>query len=333
MENAITTDEKLVAVTSESTYGENGFGGSPPTVFLAFDEFEVSQNFGRVTNNEIYAVHSGAEDEVFGDYLEISFTLPLTMAPGGGDPPPWAALLKASNMEETITASTSAAYHPVTGSDQARVPSSTAVVYMIEAGHENARRMDILGARYNLTLNFQMGEYARIQGQGRAPFVEFPDATVAKPDNPTVYSGNQQAVRVVGAVAKIGTTTVDLESLEISTNWDFYEERSASSPAGGVESVELRRPRGGNNVQGSLTLKGRGFALNTLVPELQDGGVMALEITLEQGARTFVLEAPLVKFTGATKNKDGRLKFDLGYICIGNFADGGGENDFSLTFS
>ena len=332
-EKSLTQLEQLVGVDSEATYGDDAFEGADPTDYLAFDEFEVDPEYGEAEDEAVLAVHSGRKSDTWGDYLGVSWTLPLTLAPAAGDPPAWAALLKSSNFEETIEADTSVTYKPVTGNAMARVPSATAIYYMIESGHESAYKWILEGLRTDLTIQLEMNEYARISGDSRALFAPQPSTTVPKPSNPTTYSGDDAIPRVVNLQATAGSEVIEIESLEIATEWDWgMDYQGANTPDGSVSEIHLVRQRG-SNMSAGITLKARGHALETMIPELDDDNAFEISATLAKGGRSLDISMPRVQFTGYSYTGDNRKSYDLEAQLCGDFADGGGENDLVLEFT
>lgn len=334
MANDLVSSERLVGIKAETTYGVDAFAGVAPTEWIAFENFSITPEFTRLTNQEILAVHSTKPDEFVGDSLTIAWTLPIT----GGDPtgagedaPLWAALLGNANFKGTAGA-TEITYNMVTG-NRSFAPSATYVLYMIESGHTLARKWTATGVRGNRTFTFTMNEIAKVSGTDKGLFAPFPAAAVAMPAYPEEYTGNRRPFRVTSAVAKIANKLVDLESLEVSTNWTLNESRSATSPSGALEEVSLYRERG-NAPNGSLTIKGRGDVLSDILPNLQNGDVMSFEIVLTRDGRTLTVTMPSIQFGGYSAQEDGRIRFQLPFFAAGKFGAGEhGENELLLVFS
>lgn len=330
MDGLLSATEWLVAAKSETTYGTDAFAGATPTEWLNFSAFDPVTALAIVEDETIRAVHSGYRDERFGDKATPSWTIPLTGKTGAvGTAPAYAALLKAANFQETVTADTSVSYSLVTGMAQGDVPSVTYAYYMLEQDRVNARKMLLTGCRGNRTFTFEMGQVATLSGDDVGRYSSFPAATIAKPVNPSSYAGNKRALIVVGLNIEIGGVKYCVEKFDFSTNWTINEDRDACQANTTLNHVHLSRARG-SRPGGSKTLKGRSAALSTILPLVESGAPISFEATLSNGEDTIEVSMPSIQYGQPTLNRSGHIAFDLPYFANGT---GAGENEITITYT
>lgn len=331
MEGLLSATEWLVGAKSETAYGTDAFAGVSPTEWLNFEQFDPTSALQIVEDETIRAVHSGYRDQRFGDKTTVSWTLPLTGKSGAaGTAPAYAALLKAANFEETITASASATYSLITGTAMAKVPSVTYAYFMLEQDRVNARKQLFTGCRGNRTFTFEMGQVAKLSGEDTGRYFAFPaGAATAKPANPTSYAGNKSALLVIGLEIKIGGTAYCVEKFDFSTNWDVGEDRDACQANTTLNHIYLTRSRG-NRPGGSKTLKGRSAALAAILPLLDSGAPVSFTAKLSNGTDTVTFNMPSIQYGQPSLNRNGHINFDLPYYAN---ATGAGENEITISFT
>lgn len=332
MDGLLSAANRLVAVDSEASYGDDAFGGSSPDEWIAFDEFTPTTTVELVEDEGVRATHSGRPHDVYEGASSVSWQVALSgiVDPDGTPSLPFGPLLKASNWSEQITADPVAySYHLVTGCTQSKVPSCTIAYYMLEQCGTKARKMLFTGLRGNTTLTLSMGLPARLSGDFTGKFASFPSSNTNRPTAPSSYSGESNRFIVVGMSVEFGGQTFAVENIEIQTNWQVNEDRDATTASTTLSHVYLTR-NPGDRVTGSMTLKGRSAALSTLLPAAENGSTFSFEAMLEtpNGDRLTV-EAPAVQFGSYSENRSGNINFDLPLYFNGT---GAGENELTLTF-
>lgn len=314
LEELLSEHNHLVAVDSETTYGEDAFDGSEPSEFVAFRQFDFDTEIGIVEDERERATHSGREHDTYDDSASVSWEVPFTgiVDPEGTPALPIGALLKAGNLAETVEATPPAfKYHPVTGSNMSEVPSATFVHYMIEGARGNARKMVFTGLRGNRTITLEMGEVALLSGDDTGLYAEFPTNTVSKPSEPSTYHGEEHRFVVVGMDFELDGVNYPIESLEIQTNWDVNEERDAVTAETTLSGVFLSRSAG-SRMEGSTTVKGRSSTIENILPAIRAGDAFSLNTTLKNpNGDRLQLSAPAVQFGNYSANRDGHIHFDV----------------------
>ena len=326
----LSAQEKMVAVDSETGYDSDPWSSSDPTEWLAFENFDVSANIAEHQDQRILATHDTLPSEFVGQSLGVSWTLPLTgKSAAAGTAPDWAALLKSANFEEILDAS-SALYKPITSDLITRVPSAHFAYYMVEKGHDQARKMLIGGTRGNRTFTFNQGEWAKMTGEDTALFTPFPSTPQAKPSNPTEYTGGKSLLRVQGMTLSVGGTNYAVAGCEVQTNWSVGEDSDLTADEM-VDYISLYRERT-SPIGGSLTLRGKSAALNNIISQLTSSSpTFELVITVSDGTDSIEFKMPVCQFTGYTPSaSNGSTNFDLPFIAHGDLTDGGGENALQI---
>lgn len=332
MDGLLSAVNRLVAVGSESTYGEDSFSGSTPAEWMAFTEFTPSNTVEIVPDEGVRATHSGRPHDTYEGAGSVSVQIDLSgiVDPDGTPSLPVGALLKASNWSETITSSpVGFSYNLTTGCNQATVPSCTFAYYALEQCGTRARKMLFTGARGNTTLTLAMGQPAHLSGDYVGKFASFPAANVDRPTAPSSYAGEGNRFIVVGMTVQFGGASYAVESVEISTGWQVNEDRDATTADTTLAKVFLTR-NPGDRVSGSLTLKGRSAALSQLLPAAESGATMEFEAMLENSnGDRLTVAAPAVQFGSYSENRDGNINFDVPLFFNGTDE---GENEVILTF-
>lgn len=332
MDGSLSVVNRIVAVDSETTYGDDAFGGADPTEFIAFVTFDPTTNLEVVPDEGMRATHSGRPHDTYQGSASVSWEVYLTgiVDPGGTPAFPLTPLLLAGNWGQTVTAGPPPEYshNLVTGDNMSTVPSCTFVEYLIEHGRGNARKVVYTGMRGNTTITCEMGQAVRLSGEYTGRYTSFPAATVTKPANPTVYQGEQNRFIVVGASLSLNAQAYAVESVSFSSNWQVREERDGTTADTTLSYIHLERSPG-DRVTGSLTLKGRSAALNTILPAIEAGDAFTLTLELENAnGDTLTITAPALQFGSYGRGGDGAITFDLPMHLNGT---GAGENEVILT--
>jgi len=342
----------LIGGIPEDAYGSGTDGttdfttGHDPDDWYAVrtqGEPPFSEVINTIANQEMTATHSTKKSHNYGHRLDVSLTVPLKGKKStAGDPPFGSWLLKAMNLEETVNATTSTVYRPVTGDDQTRVPSAALAMYMFTRGYDDAYRWVCKGVRGNGTLTLEMGENATLGFEGAGLYAPWPtDLHVADnantlPTTPTEYSGEKNTLEVIGMTFEVdtgsGLTAYPIESMDLQTNWSLQEDMVGTKADRTLEQLYLERgsedPPGGG-----ITFKGRSAAMKAILPLASSGADCQITVTLSDGTDTVELNIPVVQFSEQTVSLEGST-FDATYAARGDFGSGGAaETDFELTYT
>ena len=328
---SLSSNNYLVAAQSETVWGEDPWGGSDPTEFIAFESFQPTANYVTVEDQGVRATHSGRKHDIYGGNSTISYTTALTgiKDPEGTPSFPLAALFKAAGFKETVGVEPSHSFNLVTGNSMSINPSVAFAYYQLQQDRSAAQKRLFLGNRGNMTMNFAMGEQARITGDLTGTFTDFPAASVAMPSNPTSYTGDEARFLMVGATLSIGGSNYECESCEFSTGWEAVPEESGTAAVGTLCDVFLTRAPG-SRPSGSLSLKGRTQTLYSILPEIYKGSVFSLEVVLTNAnGDRLTVEAPSIQFEQYSEEVNGNINYGLPFVMNGT---GAGENELLITF-
>lgn len=326
---SVAVREQQIHVVSETTYGTDPVT-PPPTTWLDVLEPMIEPQHELLEDERVRAVHSGNPHQMIPSHNNVAFGGYLSGKSGlAGTGPDIAAILKACNLAETLVASTSAAYKPVTVSDDmALVPSLTVYQYLKESNGQ-ARLQKCHGVRGNMTLTLEQGRRAAWRFEGRGLFQEL-GALAAAPALPTAYSGAKVPFLCVGIVCTIGGTAYPLRKIELSTGWTLEERRDWAGTAL-LKQLYLKRGSGAR-IGGSLEFLNAAI-LDHVLTNYGASALMALSITLTNGTDTLVISAPALQLGQWARQAGNLHAFSVPFFLNGDFASAGGDNDFQLLYT
>lgn len=317
-------------------------GADPSDWFGIIEEGEPPFRNGdgdqRITDEINTAVHSTRADQVYRNRTEVAFEFPITgKKSSAGDPPHWDHILQAANFEETINGTTDSNYSPVTGDDISKVPSMAAVCYIFTEDQTDAYRWVVTGIRGNITWTFEMGEEARGSFEGAGTFANFPrnlhvaDNGNTLPTKPTDYSGDKDALRVIGMTFTVDSTNYDIESAEIETGWNLREKNVGTKADRTLQELTLERATD-SPVGGSLTLRADSSVLKDIFSEIDSGATSSMTITLSDGTDTVDFSFPAVQFGTDTVSMQ-EATFANPFFARGDYGNTSGEDELTITFT
>lgn len=326
---SVAVREHQVHVVSETTYGTDPVT-PPPSTWLDVTECAIAPEYELLESELVRASHSGSPHQMIPSHNTVKMAGYLSGKSGlAGTGPDIAPLLKASNFLETLIASTSAGYKPVTVSDDmTRVPSATIYQYIKESNGQ-ARLQKCHGVRGNLSLVLEQGKRAMWSFEGRGLFSEL-GALAASPALPTAYSGGKVPFMCIGIVCTLGGTAYPLRKIELATNWGPEDRRDWAGSAS-LKEVYLKRGSG-SRIGGSTDFLTAAI-LDHVLANYGTSAQMALSITLTNGTDTLVITAPKVQLGQWTRQAGNLHSFAVPFFLNGDFATGGGDNDLQLLFT
>lgn len=314
------THNHLLATKAEPTYGDDAFSGATPTAWLGvLGEPGIQEKTVDIPAEETTADGLGGQMLRYGDKTDVSFTTYLVgKQSAAGDPPPavLADIFKASNLEETITATTSAAYALAFGRAMASVPSMTVFEGIRDAVSGDYYTRLVKGVRGTPKYLFEDGQDARCEFTGVGLYSEL--STVATAITaPSSYSGGKNRMKVQGVTFNYAGTEYDITKLEITPGTSIDEDRNATADYG-VDEVGLYLAKG-DKPGGSVTFKARSAVITDILPKIMpDAGsftrvpTATLTVTLTDGTDTITITGHGCAFGAYAKNLAGHnYTFDV----------------------
>lgn len=326
---SVAVREHQVHVVSEDDYGVDPVT-PPPSTWLDVTECLIAPEYSLLEGEQIRAVHSGNPHTMIASHNAVTLGGYMSGKSGAaGTAPDIAPILKACGFAETIVASTSAGYKPVTVSDdQTIVPSLTIYQYIKEADGQ-ARLQKCHGVRGNLTCTLEQGRRAAWRMEGRGLFSEL-GALAAAPSLPTSYSGGKVPFMVIGVTCTIGGVAYAARKIEFGSNWSI-EERPDWSGTAIIKQFYLKRGSG-SRMGGSLEFMTSAI-LTDILSKYGTSAQLALSITLSNGTDTLVISGPKLQLGQWTRQAGNLHTYSVPFFLCGDFASGGGDNDLQLLYT
>lgn len=305
--------ERAVSFESESTYGTDVISGSPTAFFkVVGDSPIVSPQRVVVESEEVCAVHDGIEHQSFASHNDASFSIYLRgKESAAGDAPLWAALLMATGAEETITASTSAAYTWVTYHTPSVAPSMTLYedVFYTDG---TARRFIAPGQYGNMVLTAEMDTYATVAYTGMGLFQQGASST-SSISLPGSYDGSKPRLICRNLVVSIGGSNYALRSFDLNTNWSLEEDRSMSGSSS-LDAVYLKRASG-SRMGGTLDFADVDL-FEAILSAYGTDAQLAMTATWDDGTDTVVL-SQTIQLGQYTRSGGSLGSFSVPYFVVG----------------
>lgn len=263
------SDRFLIGVDSESNYGDDAFGGSDPSEWLAVQgEPEIEERTTEVGPEQKTYDGLGGHVLRYADATEVSLSTFIVGKDGSaGDPPPdpLASLLKAGNFEETVNTDTDVVY-TLNGysSGMTDVPSATVFEAIRDDTDGDYYTRLVEGVRWGLSFTFEDEGSVVVEADGVGLYSERAVSTssISDPADGDV-SGGKDRLKVQGMTFKFDGTEYDVTSAEMSTELSVQEHAILNQDSR-VDEVKLSlgdedRPGG------SVTFKGRSDELTDIV--------------------------------------------------------------------
>lgn len=322
---AVETSNRNLSFESESTYGTDIIAGSPDVFFSSLgDGPRIAPRRTLVEDESIKGIHSGNPHKTFASHCDVNIEA-LLRGKGGaaGTAAVHAALLKAAGFEETLNATTSAVYKPITYHTDAKAPAVTVYEDMFQSDGQRRRNI-ATGARGNLTFNLEADQYARVTFAGIGLFTET-SAIAAGTPNLTGYDGSRAPMLVRAMTLSLGADTHCPMAVEIGTNWSVEEDRGACG-TNSLRGVYLRRP-GGSRMGGRLTFRDPSI-LTKLLGGYGTDAIYDLAIALSNGTDTLTITSK-VQFGHYERAGGSLIEYGADFFCLPT----SGEDDLILTFT
>ena len=203
---ALLTRKRLILIEEESTYGTDASPDGADAVLVK--DLSIVPQQSDVVSRDLIRPYLGASEQLLANTrVECSFSVELAGSGTAGTAPRFGKALKACGFSETIVASTSVTYDPVsTGFD------SVTIHYNLDGV-----RHKVTGARGTFTITANVGEIPTIDFTMTGIYVApddsaQPTVTYANQSTPLIFKqGNTTGLNVMGlTTAKLSNFSMDM---------------------------------------------------------------------------------------------------------------------------
>ena len=203
---ALLTRKRLILIEEESTYGTDASPDGADAVLVK--DLTIVPQQSDVVSRDLIRPYLGASEQLLANTrVECSFSVELAGSGTAGTAPRFGKALKACGFSETIVASTSVTYDPVsTGFD------SVTIHYNLDGV-----RHKVTGARGTFTITANVGEIPTIDFTMTGIYVApddsaQPTVTYANQSTPLIFKqGNTTGLNVMGlTTAKLSNFSMDM---------------------------------------------------------------------------------------------------------------------------
>lgn len=302
----------VLAVKEETTYGVDSVPTSLANSILAkvSDVQPVVAEFAERDNVKPYLGSSGSVQVSAHSELTIEFELAGSAA--AGTVPGWAALLKACGFGETVVASTSVTYKPVSTAFK-----SVSIYYYLDGLLHK-----MIGCMGTATISLNSRAIPMVSIKLTGLYSATTDTALP---TDSVYT----AFQIPQAVNKVNTTAFTLHG--VTTGFDTFSVDVGNNivyrnmPT--IEDVMLTDRR----VSGSISIPMTSIAEKAWHDTVRDGTLAAISMTHGSGAgKIFTISAPKVQLTNPQyADKDGVVMLNLGL----NFLPNAGNDELQIALT
>lgn len=202
---ALLLRKRLILIETEGTYGTDPTPTGADAVLVR--DLNITPQQSDVVNRDVVRPYLGASQQLLANTrVECTFSVELTGSGTAGTAPAYGKALQACGLSETIVASTSVTYAPVSASF-----GSVTIYYNIDG-----LRHKVTGARGTFTINAAVGEIPSIDftftGVYNAPDDSaLPSATYANQANPLIFkNGNTSSFQLLSYAGALQSFSFDL---------------------------------------------------------------------------------------------------------------------------
>ncbi len=302
----------VLAVKEEATYGVDSVPTSLANSILAkvSDVQPVVAEFAERDNVKPYLGSSGSVQVSAHSELTVEFELAGSAA--AGTVPGWAALLKACGFGETVVASTSVTYKPVSTAFK-----SVSIYYFLDGLLHK-----MIGCMGTATISLNSRSIPMVSIKLTGLYSATTDTALP---TDSVYT----AFQIPQAVNKVNTTAFTLHS--VTTGFDTFSVDVGNNivyrnmPT--IEDVMLTDRRS----SGSISIPMTSIAEKAWHDTVRDGTLAAISMTHGSGAgKIFTITAPKVQLTNPQyADKDGVVMLNLGL----NFLPNAGNDELQIALT
>jgi hypothetical protein len=310
---ALLLRKRLILIETESTYGTDPTPTGADAVLVR--DLNITPQQSDVVNRDVVRPYLGASQQLLANTrVECTFSVELTGSGTAGTAPAYGKALQACGLSETIVASTSVTYAPVSASF-----GSVTIYYNIDG-----LRHKVTGARGTFTINAAVGEIPSIDftftGVYNAPDDSaLPSATYANQANPLIFkNGNTSSFQLLSYAGALQSFSFDLGNSLV------YREL-----VGGTKQVLLTD----RAATGSTTIEAINIATKDyFAAALSDTTLGNLDFTHGTAAGNIVDFASTKVDIGDVSygDQDGIAMLTIPYTCVPSTS---GNDEFSLAYT
>lgn len=310
---ALLLRKRLILIETEATYGTDPTPTGADAVLVR--DLNITPQQSDVVNRDVVRPYLGASQQLLANTrVECTFSVELTGSGTAGTAPAYGKALQACGLAETIVASTSVTYAPVSSSF-----SSVTIYYNIDG-----LRHKVTGARGTFTINCAVGEIPSIDftftGVYNAPDDSaLPSATYANQATPLIFkNGNTSSFQLLSYAGALQSFSFDLGNSLV------YREL-----VGGTKQVLLTD----RAATGSTTIEAVNIATKDyFTAALSDTTLGNLDFTHGSTAGNIVDFASTKVDIGDVSygDQDGIAMLTIPYTCVPSTS---GNDEFSLAYT
>jgi hypothetical protein len=310
---ALLLRKRLILIETEATYGTDPTPTGADAVLVR--DLNITPQQSDVVNRDVVRPYLGASQQLLANTrVECTFSVELAGSGTAGTAPAYGKALLACGLSETIVASTSVTYAPVSGSF-----GSVTIYYNIDG-----LRHKVTGARGTFSINAAVGEIPTIDftftGVYNAPDDSaLPSATYANQANPLIFkNGNTSSFQLLSYAGALQSFSFDLGNSLV------YREL-----VGGTKEVLLTD----RSATGSTTIEAISIATkNYFAAALTDTTLGNLDFTHGTVAGNIVDFASTKVDIGDVSygDQDGIAMLTIPYTCVPSTS---GNDEFSLAYT
>ena len=310
---ALLLRKRLILIETESTYGTDPTPSGTDAVLVR--DLNITPQQSDVVNRDVVRPYLGASEQLLANTrVECSFSVELAGSGTAGTAPQYGKALKACGLSETVVASTSVTYAPVSSSFD-----SVTIYYNIDG-----LRHKVTGCRGTFSINCAVGEIPTIDFTFTGVYVApddsaLPTATYANQASPLIFkNGNTSSFQLLSYAGALQAFSFDLGNSLV------YREL-----VGGTKEVLLTDRAG----TGSTTIEAVSIASKDyFTAALTDSSLGNLDFTHGSTAGNIVDFASTRVDIGdvSYSDQDGIAMFNIPYTCVPSTS---GNDEFSLAYT
>jgi len=309
---ALLLRKRLILIETESTYGTDPTPDGADAVLVR--DLSITPQSSDVVSRDLIRPYLGASQQLLANTrVECTFSVELVGSGTAGTAPQYGKALKACGLAETIVASTSVTYDPVSSSFE-----SVTIHYNIDGV-----RHKMTGCRGSVSLTANVGEIPTLDftftGIYNAPDdTALPTPTYANQDDPLIFkNGNTSSFQLLSYAGALQNLSFDLG------NSTVYREL-----VGGTKEVLItdRRP-GGSIVLEAVTMATKNYFTSIT-------GTATGNNTFQHGqtaGNRFTFSAPQTDLSSVSySDSDGIQMLNFDYTAVPSTS---GNDDYSLALT
>ena len=310
---ALLLRKRLILIETESTYGTDPTPTGTDAVLVR--DLNITPQQSDVVNRDVVRPYLGASEQLLANTrVECTFSVELTGSGAAGTAPAYGKALQACGLDETVVASTSVTYAPVSSSF-----SSVTIYYNIDG-----LRHKVTGCRGTFVINANVGEIPTIDftftGVYNAPDDSaLPSATFANQATPLIFkNGNTSSFQLLSFAGCLQSFSFDIGNTLV------YRELIGCDK----EVILTDRAATGSTTIEAVSIASKDY----FAAALTDTSLGNLDFTHGSTAGNIVDFASTRVDIGdvSYSDQDGIAMFNIPYTCVPSTS---GNDEFELQFT